>query len=244
MSLSRSASPDGPTPVPPWPPRPPRSSAPTPFPPATASAVAALSPHPGSRPDLPPAPAPSRRRIQRQHRMHKQIRNPTVAAWPKTAPGATQKAQVRGILDRQNMPPPWPACPRPSPRRPLPTSPPGSTETFQIPPCKPDRAQACAQSNFVPRQDGLPEEPPFCPPLIAKAVPEHLPEMQAHETLQRASNEPSESSSQTPRNHPLTHNQKCVHVLASRGRLSTGRRSAERSSRYRTWPGRISSRGT
>ena len=143
------------------------------------------------------------RRIQRQHRMHKQIRNPTVAAWPKTAPGATQKAQVRGILDRQNMPPPWPACPRPSPRRPLPTSPPGSTETFQIPPCKPDRAQACAQSNFVPRQDGLPEEPPFCPPFVAKAVPEHLPEMQAHETLQRASNEPSESSSQTPRNHPL-----------------------------------------
>ena len=60
MSLSRSASPDGPTPVPPWPPRPPRSSAPTPFPPATASAVAAPSPHPGSRPDLPPAPAPSR----------------------------------------------------------------------------------------------------------------------------------------------------------------------------------------
>ena len=57
MSLSRSASPDGPTPVPPWPPRPPRSSAPTPFPPASASAVAAPSPHPGSRPDLPPAPS-------------------------------------------------------------------------------------------------------------------------------------------------------------------------------------------
>ena len=65
-------------------------------------------------PDLPRS-KPQRgavRRVQRQQRMQKQTRHLAVAAGAKPAAGAARKAQMRGVLDRQNM-----AASRPRPQR-------------------------------------------------------------------------------------------------------------------------------